>query len=341
MIFPSKYKILETNRFFEEELSLVPIRYSDRFLIMDWRNEQQYHLRQNRPLTVSDQELYFANVVANLFEKEYPDQLLFSYLDHDQCIGYGGLVHINWNDKNAEISFIINTALEEKYFKDHWAVFLELIEKVAFTELSFHKIYTYAFDLRPKLYEVLETKGYIREAVLKEHSLVNGKFENVIIHSKIMANIQIRRMEMKDKKITFEWANDEIARKNSFQIGKIDLETHSDWFEKKLRDPNAKYFIAEIGSKRIGIIRFDRDENDNIIVGIAIDKHQRGKGLAGKILGMACDQYRQSEPVVLWAYIKENNVASIRTFQKAGFHFYDNIKIDGIDSVRYELDDNV
>ena len=72
-----------------------------------------YHLRQDKPLTEEDQEAYFLNVVAKLFEQERPNQLLFSFLDGDKCIGYGGLVHINWIDKNAEISFIMNTSLEK------------------------------------------------------------------------------------------------------------------------------------------------------------------------------------------------------------------------------------
>ena len=73
--------------------SIVPLRYEDRFLIMKWRNEQIYHLRQARPLTEKDQQHYFDNVVAKLYDNPKPDQILFSYLENDTCIGYGGLVH--------------------------------------------------------------------------------------------------------------------------------------------------------------------------------------------------------------------------------------------------------
>ncbi|MBK8827806.1 MAG: GNAT family N-acetyltransferase, partial [Saprospiraceae bacterium] len=86
---------------------------------MKWRNEQMYHLRQSKLLTVDDQERYFTNVVAHLFDKEQPDQILFSYIEGDVCIGYGGLVHINWIDKNAELSFIMDTKLESNHFAFH------------------------------------------------------------------------------------------------------------------------------------------------------------------------------------------------------------------------------
>ncbi|MFT7071914.1 MAG: RimJ/RimL family protein N-acetyltransferase [Patiriisocius sp.] len=152
--------------------------------ILKWRNEQIYHLRQDKPLTEGDQENYFKTVVNALFEQEQPSQLLFSYLEGDTCIGYGGLVHINWIDKNAEISFVMNTALEKDNFSKHWKLFLELIEKIAFTELYLHKIFTYAFDLRPHLYKPIEDAGFSKEATLKNHCFFNSAFKDVIIHAK-------------------------------------------------------------------------------------------------------------------------------------------------------------
>jgi hypothetical protein len=79
----------------------------------------------------------------------------------------------------------MNTKLEKDLFKFHWGAFLQLIENVAFSELIFHKIFTYAFDIRPHLHDVLECNDYIKEAVLKEHSLFNNQFIDVVIHSKI------------------------------------------------------------------------------------------------------------------------------------------------------------
>ena len=57
--------------------------------------------------------------------------------------------------------------------------------KVAFEELQFHKIFTYAFDLRPHLYEVLENSGFTEDARIKEHFLFDNKYLDVVIHSKI------------------------------------------------------------------------------------------------------------------------------------------------------------
>ena len=184
MIFPTKYKALSQENFQHGEFQIVPIRYKDRLDIMKWRNEQMYHLRQSKVLTEENQEGYYKNTISKLFTRKKPNQILFSFLKNDQCIGYGGLVHVNWIDKNAEISFIMDTQLEEKEFDKHWKKYLELIEKVAFENLNLHKIYVYAFDLRPNLYTILQNNNFNKEATLKEQCFFDGKFIDVVIHEK-------------------------------------------------------------------------------------------------------------------------------------------------------------
>jgi RimJ/RimL family protein N-acetyltransferase len=181
----STYKVLNKQVHTHGDYSLVPIRMDDRYKIMQWRNEQIYHLRQAKPLTKEKQDWYFENLVAKLFEQQEPNQLLFSFLKGDDCIGYGGLVHINWTDQHAEISFIMNSELEDEFFEKNWTTYLNLLEKVAFEDLGFHKLFVYAFDLRPHLYTMLERNMYFLDARLKEHCLFNGQFKDVVIHAKL------------------------------------------------------------------------------------------------------------------------------------------------------------
>lgn len=179
----ANYKCLKRQEYIFGDYSIVPLRYEDRFSIMKWRNEQIYHLRQNKPLTEEDQQTYFDNVVAKLYDQQQPSQILFSFLEQGVCVGYGGLVHINWIDNNAEISFIMNTILEKERFSEIWSIYLTMLKEVAFKDLKLHKIYTYAFDLRPHLYKMLEANGFVREATFKEHCLFQGEYKDVIIHS--------------------------------------------------------------------------------------------------------------------------------------------------------------
>ena len=130
------YKILNNQIFTNEDYSFVPIRNQDRYLIMKWRNEQIYHLRQKTVLTEKDQDNYFVNIINPLFDQDEPEQLLFSYLKNGRCIGYGGLVHINWIDSNAELSFLIDTELEKNEFDRHYSNYLKFINHLKFLKYN-------------------------------------------------------------------------------------------------------------------------------------------------------------------------------------------------------------
>lgn len=179
----SKYKCLTQQEFSKGEFKLVPIRFEDRYEIMKWRNEQIYHLRQKEPLTIEQQDVYFEKVVAKLFDQEQPNQILFSFLKNEELIGYGGLVHINWDDNNAEVSFIMDTKLEYEFFDLYWNQYLELLEDISFGQLKLHKTFVYAFDVRPFLYDVLKKSGYFLDSILSEHCNINDSYKDVLIYS--------------------------------------------------------------------------------------------------------------------------------------------------------------
>ena len=180
----NRYKVLKKNNLFsKDDFTIVPIRYEDRYKIMKWRNEQMYHLRQNKTLTKKNQDDYFLNIIRSQFDEEKPNQVLFSFLEKNVCIGYGGLVHMNWIDKNAELSFIMETKLEDLYFDFYWSNFIFLIKKIAFNNLGLKKIYVYSYDLREKLYKTLLNNKFKEEARLKSHYMFNENYVDVYIHS--------------------------------------------------------------------------------------------------------------------------------------------------------------
>lgn len=313
----NSYKALSKQKFSHLNFDIVPIRAIDKFEIMKWRNEQIYHLRQSKPLTKSDQNEYFENVVSNLFDQEKPSQILFSFLKDGHCIGYGGLVHMNWIDRNAEISFIMNTELENSHFVEYWETFLLLIQRVAFNNLEFHKIFTYAYDLRPKLYRALESRGFKKEAVLKEHCFFEGRYIDVVLHSKIN-KLVLRKASYEDVILTYSWATNENIRKYSFSKEKILFEKHSDWFSRKLNDPNCHYYILEDSSSTsLGSIRIDRENKDGVI-SYLIDPKYHGLGLGQSILRLleGTIQIDDNQIHSLVGYVIKENIASIRIFEK-------------------------
>lgn len=316
------YKALNNQIFTSGVYSLVPIRMGDRFKIMEWRNEQISHLRQDKPLTEKDQDVYFENVVAKLFDDSQPDQMLFSYLEGEKCIGYGGLVHINWKDKNAEISFIMDTYLEKDNFEKHWLIYLGLIERASFSDLGLHKIYTYAFDLRPNLYNVIERKGYENNARLKDHIFLDNNYIDILIHEKLSENYIFRYVNPYDDTITYKWASDQRVRGFSFNNEKISWDEHKNWFSKKLADEKCEFFILEHQGFNLGSIRFDSEENGEMIISYLIDPDFQGKGYGKRILKEGVEKLKKIKPGVkkVCGFVKKENIASIKIFERLGYN---------------------
>lgn len=169
-----------------DEFILRPISYEDRYRIMKWRNDQLYHLRQKAPLDQKTQDDYFLNVVAQLFQQEYPNQMLFS-LDRDEMhIAYGGLVHIDWKKAYAELSFVMNTDFEALFFETFWATFLKMIEPIA-KALGIKILYTAAYDLRPQLYTVLEKNNFQRKENIEDYTRFINQGD-IVVHAKTLTN---------------------------------------------------------------------------------------------------------------------------------------------------------
>lgn len=316
-----RYRVLKKQVYRDKEYSMVPIRMEDRYLIMKWRNEQIYHLRQENPLTKEEQDNYFDNVVRNLFEQGKPEQVLFSLLKNNECIGYGGLVHINWKDMNAEISFIMNTRLEGEGFEYYWSVFLKLIEEAAFKEASLHKIYTYAFDIRSKLYEILEKAGFYKEAILKNHCCIKGEFKNVIIHAKISNKPYLRKATEKDLEKTFDWVNNDKIRQYSLNKHKITYKEHENWFFDKITNNNFIYLILQKDEREIGSIRFDIENEEKAKINYLIEPEEFGRGYGTMILELSEEYLKINYKNIkeIYGIVFNENIASIKIFNKLGY----------------------
>ena len=151
------YKFLKKSSYKYKNYQIIPIRYSDMIKIKDWRNEQITILRQKQPLSDTNQLQYYEDTIKKSFTVIEPEQILFSFLLNGICIGYGGLVHIDWKNKKTELSFLNETkrSIDEKIFREDFNVFLRLIFEIIFSELAFEKIVTEAYDIRENLIKIL------------------------------------------------------------------------------------------------------------------------------------------------------------------------------------------
>jgi RimJ/RimL family protein N-acetyltransferase len=134
------------------------------------------------------------------------------------------------------------------------------------------------------------------------------------------AEITFRPATADDCDLYFEWVNDVLVRKNSFNSDRILYDTHEKWFDEKIKNGKCKMIVAECDSAPIGQIRIDI-ENDEPYIDISVDKNYRGIGLGSKIL-LQIGPYLQSTGFhgrLLNGIVKSENKASQKAFKNAGF----------------------
>ena len=183
-----KYPILINNKISFNNYSITPLRKSDIQKIRIWRNDQMNILRQSTSLTSRNQLNYYNKFIKKSFQANKPNIILFSFLLDKTCIGYGGLVHIDWNSKSTEISFLNITSRSKSkiiYQKD-FSIFLKLIFNVVFNDLKFNKITTETYDIRPWTITILEKSGFKRDNIFKKHVVIDDKPYDSILHSKLI-----------------------------------------------------------------------------------------------------------------------------------------------------------
>lgn len=175
------YACLNHQQFVSKEgYSLVPVREQDVENIRIWRNAQINVLRQKTPLTPQQQTQYFQEKIFPSFSQKQPPQILFSLLKDNECIGYGGLVHIDWESKRGEVSFLLDPKYSSSLAKI-FSSFLQLLFTVAFEHLKFHRIFAETYALRAELIPLFEKEGFVIEGRMREHVYKAGEWHDSII----------------------------------------------------------------------------------------------------------------------------------------------------------------
>ncbi|GAC27159.1 GNAT family N-acetyltransferase [Brumicola pallidula] len=152
-----------------------------------------------------------------------------------------------------------------------------------------------------------------------------------------MANqLHLREAKLTDVDLIFEWSNDQLVREQSFNADIIVYEPHCDWFTHKLNDKNSLLYILESDNRPASFLRIDV-KTDNATIGVLIAQQFRGKGLASVSISKGVADYFKFNSLPILASIKKQNIASIKSFEKAGFSYLRDAEINQIDSVVYQI----
>ena len=181
----SGYKLLEGFNGSFREYEITSVRQQDALPIMHWRNAQIECLRQEEPLTEEQQLRYFRKVVAPTFAMEHPPMVILAYLQRGKLIGYGGLVHLDWDLRKGEVSFLLDPARTEdkQSYGRELGTFLSLLKRLAFNQLGLNRLTTEAYGNRTWHLAAIAGNGFRSEGILPQHVNKGGQWMDAHLHA--------------------------------------------------------------------------------------------------------------------------------------------------------------
>lgn len=161
------------------------IQPSDIEHIRQWRNAQMDVLRQKKEISRAEQIAYYEKQIWPSLDDANPQNVLLACLFNDQLIGYGGLVHVDWENQRAEVSFLLDPARtrDPKGYGYDFLAFLSLIKTLAFDDLKLQRLYTETYATRRHHISILEAADFSLEGVLRRHVVLDGRPVDSLIHA--------------------------------------------------------------------------------------------------------------------------------------------------------------
>jgi RimJ/RimL family protein N-acetyltransferase len=145
----------------------------------------------------------------------------------------------------------------------------------------------------------------------------------------IKNQFQIRKANISDSDLLFNWRNEIKSRYMSINQSKLNFKDHKIWLSTSLKNPNRKIFIAVNKDDNIGMGRIDLEENGSSLSWVVSPNHRK-KGYGIKIVSALI----KLAALPIFAKIKCENEASKKIAEKLGFKIIS--KNNNIYTYRYD-----
>lgn len=143
-------------------------------------NRIRKHTREYRLLSMINQKEWF----KSLFLENPPKNIMFTVLNKSKSsIGVSGLTYIDWKNRNAEISIILDET-KKNFLKESREV-IKIITEYGFDELGLHRIWVEIFEIAPERIKLFGKMNFKKEGKLRDKLWREGKWHNSFIYSKL------------------------------------------------------------------------------------------------------------------------------------------------------------
>jgi RimJ/RimL family protein N-acetyltransferase len=163
-------------------IKLRALEESDLSKLKDLRNnfKTRIHTREFRLLNMINQVNWF----ESLFLENPPKNIMFGILNNkNNLIGICGLTYIDWKNRNAEISIIVDES-KQKFEKEALEA-IQIMSSYGFDELGLHRIWAEVFELAPERIKLFEKMNFKKEGNLRDKLWRNKKWYDSLIFAKL------------------------------------------------------------------------------------------------------------------------------------------------------------
>ena len=178
-----------------------------------------------------------------------------------------------------------------------------------------------AAKIANKLTELLASSETRSRMCSRGRELVDGRGASRVCAAMLNSGVRVRRATESDSRLLWEWANEPGVRASAFSQGAIGWEEHSVWFRAKLADEACMILIGEgADGQPIGQVRINQKPNREAEIDLSVARDFRGAGYGSLLLETALQEVFDSRPITkVHAFVRPENLASARAFEKAGF----------------------
>lgn len=185
--------------------------------------------------------------------------------------------------------------------------------------------------------QILKSPGDRQRMSAQGQAMVDGEGAARVLRQLEDSPIRLRPAIAHDCERVWQWSNEPMVRIASFSSAPIPWDSHQVWFNQKLHDSNCHFFIGlDAQDVPVGQVRIDAVEEQQAQISISLAPTQRGHGYGKLLIQLAVRQVlHKTNLQVIHAWIKRDNMPSIRTFEKAGFQLLGTEVFDGHSTLHY------
>jgi UDP-2,4-diacetamido-2,4,6-trideoxy-beta-L-altropyranose hydrolase len=196
--------------------------------------------------------------------------------------------------------------------------------------------------LSQELSRLITSPALRKEMSDRGRAFIDGNGASRVVRTMQRGNLTLRRATMDDCSLIWRWASAAEVRAVSFSSGAISWPEHVDWFTRKLAEPSCFMFIAmDNEDQSVGHVRFDLKNESEAQIGIIIDQSKRGLGYGSLLIdGSVVELFRTTSVRKITAFIKPENQASLKAFERAGFRRVGSDTIKGQRALRFSRSAN-